>query len=85
MKSYRNNPEHAANLMAKGLGLSVKDTTTAMNEIILKDKSEQPFYFKDGGELQQILFATGNFLFEQNSISRKPEQDVINNAINGTL
>lgn len=81
VKSYRKEPEKAAGLMAKGLGLSVKDTTTAMNEIIVKDKSEQPFYFKDGGELQTTLLATGNFLYEQNSISRKPEQSVINQAI----
>ena len=81
VKSYRKEPEKAAGLMAKGLGLSVKDTTTAMNEIIVKDKSEQPFYFKNGGELQTVLFATGNFLYEQNSISRKPEQSVINQAI----
>lgn len=81
VKSYRKEPEKAAGLMAKGLGLSVKDTTTAMNEIIVKDKSEQPFYFRDGGELQTVLFSTGNFLYEQNSISRKPEQGIINQAI----
>lgn len=79
--SYRDNPENAANLMSKGLGLSVKDTKIAMNEIIVKDKSEQQFYFKDNGELQKTLQATGEFLFEQHSISKKPEQNVINQAI----
>ena len=61
VRSYRKEPEKAAGLMAKGLGLSVKDTTTAMNEIIVKDKSEQPFYFKDGGDLQTTLLRQGIF------------------------
>ena len=67
--------------MAKGLGLPVKDALIAMNEIIVKDKSEQPQYFKDGGELQKVLFATGEFLFDQHSIIKAPQQEIINNAI----
>ena len=79
--SYRDNQEAAAGLMAKGLGLPVKDALVAMNEIIVKDKSEQPEYFRDGGELQTTLFATGEFLFEQNSVVKRPEKEVINQAI----
>lgn len=79
--SYRDNQENAAGLMAKGLGLPVKDALIAMNEIIVKDKSEQPAYFREGGELQKTLFATGEFLFEQHSIVKQPEQSVINQAI----
>ena len=79
--SYRDSPESAAGLMAKGLGLPVKDALIAMNEIIVKDKSEQPQYFKDGGELQKVLFATGEFLFDQHSIIKAPQQEIINNAI----
>ncbi|MBQ7545159.1 MAG: ABC transporter substrate-binding protein [Synergistaceae bacterium] len=79
--SYRENQEAAAGLMAKGLGLPVKDALTAMNEIIVKDKSEQPEYFREGGELQSVLFATGEFLYDQHSVVKKPEQDIINRAI----
>lgn len=81
VKDYRADPERAADLMAPGLALSVEDTTTAMNEIIVKDKSEQKAYFADGGELQKVLKDTGDFLYEQNSISREPVQEVINAAL----
>ncbi|MBR1672957.1 MAG: hypothetical protein IJ702_08515, partial [Fretibacterium sp.] len=81
VQAYRDDPEGAAGLMASGLGLSIKDTKIAMNEIIVKDKSEQAAYFRDGGELQTTLLATGEFLYDQNSLSRKPQPGVINAAI----
>lgn len=81
VKSYREDPEGSATLMAGGLGLSVEDTKIAMDEIIVKDKSEQKEYFSDGGVLQTTLKDTGDFLFEQKSISNQPDQETINNAI----
>ncbi len=81
VKEYREDPDGSAKLMAAGLGLSEEDTKIAMNEIIVKDKSEQAEYFKDGGELQTTLKETGDFLFEQKSLSNQPDQSVINAAI----
>ena len=80
VKEYRADPDGSARLMAAGLGLSVDATKVAMNEIIVKDGSEQAAYFT-GGELERTLKATGDFLFEQKSISRAPSQEDIHGAV----
>lgn len=81
VKSYRENQEEAAELMAGGLALSVEDTTVAMNEIIVKDKSEQKDYFGESGELEQTLKDTVDFLIDQGSITVEVPEEKITNAI----
>ena len=81
VKSYRENQEEAAELMAGGLALSVEDTTVAMNEIIVKDKSEQKDYFGESGELEQTLKDTVDFLVDQGSITVEVPEEKITNAI----
>ncbi len=51
VKSYRDDGKGAAKLMAGGLNLSEEETRTTMNEIIVKDKSEQEAYLGKNGEL----------------------------------
>lgn len=80
VKEYRAQPDSSAKLMAAGLGLSVEATKIAMNEIIVKDKADQANYFVSG-ELSKTLKATGDFLFEQKSISRAPSQEAVDAAI----
>ena len=67
--------------MAGGLALSVEDTTVAMNEIIVKDKSEQKDYFGESGELEQTLKDTVDFLIDQGSITVEVPEEKITNAI----
>lgn len=81
VQEYRNNPENSAKLMAGGLALSEEDTQVAMNEIIVKDKSEQAEYFEDGGKLETTLKDTADFLYEQGSIDNEIETDVIKKAL----
>ena len=80
VKQYRSDPEGSAKLMAAGLGLSEQETITAMNEIIVKDKSEQSRYF-GGGELAKTLKDTSDFLVTQGSITTEVSEDTIKGAI----
>lgn len=81
VQDYRNDLAGSAKLMAGGLGLSEQETEVAMNEIIVKDKSEQKDYFGDGGELEVTLKDTADFLYDQGSIDNKIEEDVIKQAL----
>lgn len=81
VKDYRNDQKGSAKLMAAGLGLSEEETLTAMNEIIVKDKSEQKGYLGSGGELEKTLKDTADFLLEQGSINEKVSEDTIKTAI----
>ncbi len=81
VQDYRNDPEGSAKLIAGGLALSEEETLVAMDEIIVKDKSEQADYFGGDGELAKTLKATADFLYDQGSIDEKIETDVIKQAI----
>lgn len=81
VQDYRSKPEESAKLMAGGLALSEENTQVAMNEIIVKDKSEQAAYLGEGGELETTLKATSDFLYEQGSIDEKTDVEKIKKAI----
>ena len=81
VQAYRKDPDQAAELMAGGLGLSVDATKTAMNEIIVKDKSEQSEYLGEQGVLAGTLKDTGDFLFDQKSITNAPDEATFAKAI----
>jgi taurine transport system substrate-binding protein len=81
VQQYRNDPDGSAKLMAGGLALSEEETVTAMNEIIVKDKSEQAGYLASGGELETTLRDTIDFLTDQGSITVDVDDDKIADAI----
>lgn len=81
VKQYREDQAGSAKLMAGGLGLSEEETLTAMNEIIVKDKSEQKIYFGEGGELEKTLKDTADFLYEQGGLTSEIEVNVVRDAL----
>lgn len=81
VEEYRNDQQGSAKLMAAGLGLSEEETITAMNEIIVKDKSEQKGYLGSGGELEKTLKDTADFLLNQGSINDTVSEETIKAAI----
>lgn len=81
VKSYRDDGEQAAQLMSGGLNLSKEETLTTMNEIIVKDKSEQAAYLGKDGELAEVLKKTADFLYDQKSLDTKADQKVFEDGI----
>ena len=81
VKSYRDDGKGAAKLMAGGLNLSEEETRTTMNEIIVKDKSEQAAYLGKNGELAGVLKKTADFLYDQKSLDKKADAKVFKQGI----
>ena len=81
VKSYRDDGKGAAKLMAGGLNLSEEETRTTMNEIIVKDKSEQEAYLGKNGELAGVLKKTADFLYDQKSLDKKADAKVFEQGI----
>lgn len=81
VQDYRDDQDNSASLMADGLGLSKKETLTTMNEIIVKDKSEQKEYLGKDGTLASVLKDTADFLYDQKSLNNKADESVFRDAI----
>lgn len=81
VKSYWDDGKGAAKLMAGGLNLSEEETRTTMNEIIVKDKSEQEAYLGKNGELAGVLKKTADFLYDQKSLDKKADAKVFEQGI----
>ena len=67
--------------MSGGLNLSEEETLTTMNEIIVKDKSEQAEYLGKNGELAEVLKKTADFLYDQKSLDKKADEKVFQQGI----
>jgi len=78
VKSYRDDGKGAAKLMSGGLNLSEEETLTTMDEIIVKDKSEQAEYLGKNGELAKVLKKTADFLYDQKSLDKKQTRRFLN-------
>jgi hypothetical protein len=52
-----------------------------MNEIIVKDKSEQEAYLGKNGELAGVLKKTADFLYDQKSLDKKADAKVFEQGI----
>lgn len=71
----------AAKLMSGGLNLSEEETLTTMDEIIVKDKSEQAEYLGKNGELAKVLKKTADFLYDQKSLDKKADEKIFEQGI----
>ncbi|MCD8019670.1 MAG: ABC transporter substrate-binding protein [Clostridiales bacterium] len=78
---YRDEPDESAELMAYGLNLTEEETLVSMNEIIVKDQSEQLEYLGQDGVLAQVLKDTADFLYDQNELSEIIDISVYQDAI----
>lgn len=72
VKYYHKNPEKAAELLSKELGLSPEESLKTMKQIVWLDSSKQKEYFE--GSLTETLKDTADFLVEQKSISSAPDK-----------
>lgn len=72
VKYYHENPEKAAELLSKELGLSPEDSLITMKQIVWLDASKQKEYFD--GSLADTLKETADFLVEQKSITDAPDK-----------
>lgn len=81
VKSYRDDGKGAAKLMSGGLNLSEEETLTTMDEIIVKDKSEQAEYLGKNGELAEVLKKTADFLYDQKSLDKKADEKIFDHGI----
>jgi taurine transport system substrate-binding protein len=72
VKYYHGNPEKAAELLSKELGLSPEDSLITMKQIVWLDASKQKDYFN--GSLADTLKETADFLVEQKSLTDAPDK-----------
>jgi taurine transport system substrate-binding protein len=83
---YRSRSADVVNVLSAELGISTEDTVTAMEQIVVLDKSDQtaPAYFgtiANPGRLPVLLEKTGEFLFKQGALTSLPSTEIFRNAI----
>lgn len=84
---YRNNPQKAAEITAKELGLEPEVTLNQMQgtswktreELLTKDFFGSP---EEAGNFAKIMKDTSDFLQDQGSIDNSPSQEVFNEYVN---
>jgi taurine transport system substrate-binding protein len=84
---YKNNPDEAAEALAKGLSIEKTEALKQTRELIWLSGKEQVSdkYFGSSankGNLAKVLKATADFLVEQKAIENAPALDTFEKAIN---
>ncbi|MBB3908551.1 MULTISPECIES: taurine ABC transporter substrate-binding protein [Anoxybacillaceae] len=81
---YHSQPEQAAQVLSKELGLSPDESLKTMKQIIWLDASQQKDFFGEPnqpGKLAKILKDTGDFMAKQKNIPSSPSLDVYQKAL----
>ncbi|MCG8480868.1 MAG: ABC transporter substrate-binding protein, partial [Spirochaetales bacterium] len=84
---YRTNPDEAAEAVAREFGIEVEEAARQMASLVWVDGEEQlgeEYLGTPGaiGNLADVFVATGQFLFEQGTITSAPSRAVFEEAIN---
>lgn len=84
VRYYHDNPEQAAEVLSKELGLSPEESLITIKQIIWLDVSQQKDYFGTSdqpGILAKVLKDTGDFMVTQKNISSAPDIDSYQQAL----
>ena len=84
---YRSNPDESAEAVAREFGIEVDEAARQMASLVWVDGEEQlgPEYLGRSdqiGALADVFVATGQFLFEQGTITSAPSRELFESAIN---
>lgn len=84
---YRSNPDEAAQSVANEFGIPVEEAARQMASLVWLDGEQQlsdQYLGRPGaiGDLADVFVATGQFLFEQGTITSAPSREVFEQAIN---
>jgi taurine transport system substrate-binding protein len=78
---YHKNPEKSAELLAKELNLTPKQSLKTMQQLTWLNKSDQQAYFQSNGKLAHVLKDTGDFLEAQKDIPSSPDLKTYQQAL----